>query len=429
VNTPEAVDWAHKFRLRQRIKGSLWFAPLLGGLIGVLLAEAAVLLESLAPLPDTWQYARDTARGILTAVVGAMVSLFGLVVAITVLVVQVATNALSPRFMRLWYRDRLQKLVLAAFVGTVTLALSLLRRLVSTPVPSLGVTVAAVAVGLSLILLLLYLDRFAHQLRPVGIGAWIARQGVTEADRVAEVANRYRAAPQREAVTGPPAAVVRTRRSGVVQAIQNRKLVALAVRHDCLLVLDCSVGDFLPVGSPVVSVHTTGPPPDPRVLAGLIAFGEERTIEGDPGFALRVMVDIAVRAISPSVNDPTTTVQLLDHIEVLLFKLAEGVDAEGRLVFHDLKGTARLVKPVRGFADYLRLAVTEIRQYGGGSAQVCRRLAALLEALRDAVGPDRRPVVEAELAKLDRTVTAHFTDPDDLAYARRGDRQGIGGPG
>ena len=91
--------------------------------------------------------------------------LFGFVVTISVLVVQMATGTLSPRFMRLWYRDRLQKLVLATFVGTVTFAFALLRGIRGESVPSLGVSVAGVAFGVCLILLLLYLDRFVHNLR------------------------------------------------------------------------------------------------------------------------------------------------------------------------------------------------------------------------------------------------------------------------
>ena len=113
----------------------------------------------------------------LTAIIGAMVGLFGFVVTISVLVVQMATGTLSPRFMRLWYRDRLQKLVLAAFVGTVTFAFTLLRGVKDDSVPSLGVSVAGVAFGVNLILLLLYLDRFVHNLRPVGVGAMVGRRG------------------------------------------------------------------------------------------------------------------------------------------------------------------------------------------------------------------------------------------------------------
>jgi uncharacterized membrane protein len=417
------------FLLRQGIRGSLWFVPLLGGLAGVVVGQLAIWAEPLLTLPAAWQYRAGAAQGLLTAIVGAMISLLGLVVAIGVLVVQIATGTLSPRFMRLWYRDRLQKFVLATFVGTITLAFSLLRQVSAEQVPILGVSVAGLGVLASLVLLLLYLNRFAHYLRPVGMGAEVARRGLREARKLTHLAGRHRTDPDAGAiVTGQPAAVVRVQRGGIIQAINIQRLITLAERHDCVFVLGASVGDFIPIGSQVVSVHTTGHGPDNQALLGLFALGDERTIDDDPGFALRILVDVAIRALSPTVNDPTTAVQILDHVEVLLFELATLVETGDRLVLHDRQNRPRLLIPARGFVDYLQLAVTEIRQYGGRSTQVCRRLTVLLEALREAVPPHRRAVVDAEIAKLGRTVATHFTDAEELAFARTGDRQGIGGP-
>ena len=107
-----------------------------------------------------------------------MIGLLGLVVTIGVLVVQMATGTLSPRFMRLWYRDRLQKFVLASFTATFAFSFPLLREVGTGSVPDLGVTLAGVAVIVDLILLLLYLDRFVHALRPVAVGAAMARAGL-----------------------------------------------------------------------------------------------------------------------------------------------------------------------------------------------------------------------------------------------------------
>ena len=121
--------------------------------------------------------------------------------------------------------------------------------------------------------------------------------------------------------------------------------------------------------------------------------------------------------------------QIIDHVELLLFGMSAMIETTGRVVLHDEHHQARVVMPVRDFANYLQLAVTEIRQYGARSAQVCRRLTVLLQALHAAVEPARRPLVAAELAKLERSIAASFTDPDDLAFARQSDRQGIGGPG
>src|SRR3954454_22925330 len=139
-------SWAARFARRQRLKGSLWFVPLLCAVAGPLLAELALTLDSAVDVPEAWRYSESTASAVLSAIVSAMVGLTGFVVAFGVLVVQLATQTLSPRFMRLWYRDPLQKAVLGAFVGTLTFALALLRGVSERSVPDIGVTCAAVAV-------------------------------------------------------------------------------------------------------------------------------------------------------------------------------------------------------------------------------------------------------------------------------------------
>src|SRR3954466_12751073 len=165
-------SWAARFRRRQRLKGSLWMVPLICALAGPVLAELTIALDSTVDVPSGWTYSESTASTVLSAIVGAMVGLTGFVVAFGVLIVQMATETLSPRFMRLWYRDNLQKAVLGMFVGTLTFALALLRRVGPTSVPEIGVTLAGLAVTVSVVLFLIYLDRFIHRLRPVAV-AWL----------------------------------------------------------------------------------------------------------------------------------------------------------------------------------------------------------------------------------------------------------------
>lgn len=172
------MSWASRFRLLQYTKASLWIVPLLGLVLGVLLAEWAVSVDSTG-FPAGWRYSASTASGVLTAIVGAMIALLGFVVTIGVLVVQQATGTLSPRYMRLWYRDRLQKAVLATFTGTFSFSFALLRTIESDSVPDLGVSMAGAAVSVSLLLLLVYLNRFTHNLRPVAIAELVGRLGET----------------------------------------------------------------------------------------------------------------------------------------------------------------------------------------------------------------------------------------------------------
>jgi uncharacterized membrane protein len=424
------VSWGIVFRVRQRLKASLVVIPLLGALLGPVAGQLTLWLDRVVQVPEAWRYSASTASGVLSVLVGAMVGLLGFVVTVSVLVVQMATSTLSPRFMRLWYRDHLQKLVLAMFAGTLTFSFSLLRRVESASVPNIGVTAAGFLVAASLLLLLLYLDRFTHLLRPVAVAALVAgagrrvlgalpvppTMGVGVADHAMSRTRSTR-----------PSTVVRAARPGAIQAIDGRGLIGVARRHGCFLVLLHSVGDFVPAGAPLLEVFGAAPPAAERRLRRMFVLGRERTIEQDPAFALRILVDIAIRALSPAVNDPTTAVQVLDYIEDLLLVIGRrGLHGRGEL--RDGQGRPCVVVPVRRWEQYLQLGVTEIRQYGATSVQVTRRLRAALEELRAAVASSHRAAVEAELCKLDATVAESVADAADRSLAAASDRQGIGGP-
>ena len=416
------MSWARRFRRREYVRGSLWVVPLLAAACGPLLALAEVRFEDSITLPHGLQYSASTASTVLTAIVGAMIALTGFVVTLGVLIVQMATGTLSPRFMRLWYRDRLQKATLGLFVGTLTFSFALLRNVESQAVPSLGVTLAGVLVTLSLMLFLLYLDRFAHRLRPVEVAALVGRAARSVFER--EVPGGG-GAHQGDTPDEGPAVVIRSTAAGALQAIHERGLVRAAREHGCVLVLEHAVGDFIPHGEPLVEARG-GRAPDAQALRGMFALGNERTIEQDPAFGLRIMVDIGLMALSPAVNAPTTAVQVLDHVEELLHHLGEH-DFSYDGVLRDEDGTVRVRVPVRGFEEYLELAVVEILHYGVGAVQVTRRLRSVLEGLRSAVRPEHRAAVEAQIAALELAVARTAPDAEAAAYATTPDRQGVGG--
>ncbi|HEY6746954.1 MAG TPA: DUF2254 domain-containing protein [Mycobacteriales bacterium] len=415
------------FRIRQYLKGSLWVVPMLGGVLGAVLAGLDDRLERTVAVPPSWEYSASTASSALTSIVAATVALLGFVVTISVLVVQMATGTLSPRFMRLWYRDRMQKFVLASFAGTFAFAYGLLRRIEQDSVPSIGVTLAGAAVGGSMLLLLVYLDRFAHGLRPVAVGAQVAAAGRAVLATMSEDPSVGRpVADGLAGWVGTPVRAVRSDRAGTIQAIDHRGLVAAAARADCLLVLTHGVGDFVPHGAVLVEVHGAAGAPKDRQLRAMLALGRERTIDQDPAFALRILVDIAIRALSPAVNDPTTATQLLDYVEDVLRAVGRA-DVRSAWQLRDKDSHLRVMVPGRAWEEYVRIAVTEIRDYGATSPQVCRRLRAMLIELLGAVGPDRRDAVHAAIAELDAVVERTFLDPAARAFAAGADRQGIGG--
>ena len=421
--------WALDFKTRQYLKGSLWFLPLLGGIAGAVLGLLEPVLTREITVPTALEYSASTATSLLAAIVGATAALTGFVVTVSVLVVQMATSSFSARYMRLWYRDKILQVLLAMLVGTFTFSFTLLAGVEENSVPHVGVTVTGVLMTADLFLFLFFLDRFVHRLRPVAVAALVATAGRRAFESVVRAASRPDAPEivhEPPEIPGEPAFVVRSRSAGSIQAIDVSRLVRFAREHRCTLVLNHVVGDFVPAGAGVIRVYGDGPSAerDEQRLRGMIVLGVERTIEQDPAFAVRIMVDIAIKALSPAVNDPTTAVQVINHLGDLLHRIGA---TDFRAAAPAEPGTGRVLIAARGWEQYLALGVTEIRAYGASSVQVARRLRAMLEELHGAVLPEHRPAVADELERLEAAVALALGSSPDLDRACEPDRQGLGG--
>src|SRR6516165_3100649 len=197
------MSWSALFRARDHLRGSVWFYPLIGAILGPLLALLTRQADLSVTVPAALRYAPSTASSVLTTIVGAMVGLTGFVVTVTVLAIQMATGTFSARYMRIWYRDNLLKATLAVLAGTLAFSFSLLRQVTSTQAPNIGVSVAGFLTVLSLVLFLLFFDRFIHRLRPVavaGLAGQQARQIIAAVTQKAEAGS-----VSGQAGTGDPA--------------------------------------------------------------------------------------------------------------------------------------------------------------------------------------------------------------------------------
>ncbi len=424
------MSWRRVFRTRLYVRDSLWVLPLAGAVLGAVLGWADVRVEQSVHVSPGLQYSASTATSVLSAIVGAMAALTGFVVTVTTLVVQMATGTFSARYMRLWYRDRMLKVLLALLVGTLAFAFSLMRRVESNFVPNVGVTVSGVLVIASLLAFLVFLDRYLHRLRPVAVAAlvhgYFRRNFESEVKRAA---NPQIFAGVLDAGGKAPSLAVRSPRAGAIQAVDADALVGWAREHDCLVVLRHGIGDFVPSGTKLVEVYG-GREPSRRAeqrLADMVALGDERTIEQDPAFAIRILVDVANLALSPAVNDPTTAVQVLDYLGEAL-RLVGTTERSIRTWPTTGPPTAGVIVPARSWEDYLTLTANEIREYGNGGIQIMRRMRAMLEELYDEVRPEFRAAIKDELARLDATVAHSFGDSVDFDRASVADTQGIGGP-
>ena len=367
----------------------------------------------------------DGARAVMTGLVASVFTFVVFVFSILLVAVQIASANLSPRVIAGLLSHRPVRICLGVMVFAFVYGLAVLGR-IETSVQQLPLAVAVGASVASIVTFLYLIDHLARALRPVSVLSWVGREGarVIEAMYPARVAGSDEGGSDAPRESGADR-VVCARGGGVVLAFDGPGLVALARRADCVIELLPQVGDFVAKGGPLFRLHGKGAGPGEDDLHGRLALGDERTMEQDPAFPFRIIVDIAAKALSPAINDPTTAVLAIDQIHHLLRNLAGRRLDTGRV--EDRDGRLRLVYRTPGWEEFVALAVTEIRHFGASSMQVARRLRAMLEDLIQAVPPGCRPPLHAELLRLRRAAERAFGDPDDRAQAERGDSQGLGG--
>ncbi len=201
-------------------------------------------------------------------------------------------------------------------------------------------------------------------------------------------------------------------------------LVELAKQAEGVIVMPLAVGDTLVEGDAILTVHGGHHTLPSAVLRRAVHLEHQRTFDQDPKYALRLLVDIAIKALSPAVNDPTTAVQALDEIEDLLRRIGTRHLEVGQVA--DESGVLRLVFPTPTWEDFLSLAFDETRFYGATSLQVMRRLRTALYDLDLVLPPSRQNAIRHYAEHLDVTLRNSILDSEDLTTALQQDRQGLG---
>ena len=378
--------------LWERVHTSFWFVP--GLVIATALLLSALTLRAdrqideayVNSFPLVFHDGVEGARTLLSAVAGSMVTVTGVTFSVMIVAFTLASSQFTPRLLRNFMRDVGNQVVLGVFIATFAYCLCILR-VVGGPtgdfIPRISVTCAFALTGISVGALVYFIHHASSLIQAQGIIATIGR----ELDRALEPL--YPAGMGASSGTPPnqelpadfasEAVEVAAKASDYVETIDGDGLICLAAEHDLILQLEHRPGDFAVEGEVLARAY----PPDrvtPEIAESIndaFIFGPQRTQTQDPEFVLSELVEIAVRALSPGINDPTTAALCVDRLGAALARVAARPIPSTHRYGPD--GRLRIVAKHYGFRGLVEAAFNPIRQYGRKSVAVTIRL---LEAIR-----------------------------------------------
>ena len=420
------MKWNQLYWIRSYARASLWIVPLIA-------MPLALLSSRLLHWIDPWvgwrilglavPGAQATLQTIVTATLSFVVFTFGsLLVAI-----QVASAQLTPRIIATTLlRNDIVRYTVGLFTFTLFFALSAQNKIETTVYQS--VLVVASILGVCCFAAFFYLIDYASRLlRPISILTQVGSAGLAVIESVyPESSLGAGVAHDRRRARGASDRVLAHQgTSGIVLAVNIATIFAEAKRSDTVVEFVPQVGDFVAIDEPLFKLYGGGRPVDEQVLRAAVALGSERTMEQDPTFAFRIVIDIALRALSPAINDPTTAVLAMDQLHRMLRMVGKRHLRTDELL--DDNGQLRLIFRTPDWEDFVHLAFSEIRSCGANNLQVVRRLRSMIDNLIETLPEHRHPSLLQELQLLDQYVERNFGYPAELLLARVADSQGLGG--
>lgn len=394
---------AQPLKYWEKVRSSFWFLPSILVTAAIGLAFAVVAYdEGLSArwlATQGWIYTRSAqgASTILGTIAGSMITIAGVVFSLTLVSLTLATSQFGPRLLRNFMRDTVNQVVIGAFVATFLYCLVVLRAVRREEdggfVPHLSVAVAVLLALASVGILIYFIHHVAVSIQADQVVARVAGDLFKGIDRLfpERIGRDSRAgdpAPLEDAAHGGGGREVESRGDGYVQIVDPDALFDLALREDLLVRLERRPGDYLMTGTVIATVwpaeRATTAVAD--VVRGAFVLGSERTGAQDVEYSIHQLVEIALRALSPGVNDPFTALTCVDRLGSGLRRLAgRRIPTRER---RDEGGRVRVIAEPRSFADTLEAAFAEIRMAASGSRMVGIRI---LEALASVADAAHRP--------------------------------------
>jgi uncharacterized membrane protein len=420
------MDWKRGNQLSSYLRSSLWIVPI-----------GAVILEQIFAVPVRmldaqfrWSWLGlgvEGARALCNAVINLTLTFTVFTFGSLLIAIQVASGQYTPRIIATTLLcNNVVRYTVGLFVFSFVFAIQAVNR-VENAVPQLLVFLTGFLGFACLAAFLFLIDYAARLLRPVSLVQNVGGAGLKVIDSVYPEnidATGNKSLPEIKLTTANRT-VLHQGSSGIVLGVNTPRLLTEAIKTKGVVELVPQVGDFVGVGEPLFLLHAGAASIADQTLEGCIIFGSERTLEQDPLFAFRILVDIASKALSPAINDPTTAVLAIDQLHRLLRRAGRRDLRTDYLL--DPSSEVRVVLRTPNWEDFVELAFTEIRFYGAANIQIPRRVRAMILNLANTLPAERHPALRQQLNLLDRMLEKFYALPEDLALARVPDTQGLGG--
>ncbi len=389
-------------RIWFHLNSSLWFVPALLVAAAAILATAMIEvdlrsnMDLAARFPRLFGAGADGSRGLLGAIASSMMTITGVTFSITIVALALASTQYTPRILRNFMQDRTNQMTLGVFVGVFVYALLVLRTIRGGDeafVPSLAVMVGILLTLVSVGVLILFIHHIASSIEASTLISIAAIEtikalnkhfdGVEDGDASDDGGNRDH--PQGgvwQAVASPA--------TGYIQSVDIQQLIDLAERRDLVLRMERSVGNFIVEGAPILAIHSSEPPPadDCREIRQAFVIGRFRTIDQDPDFGVRQIVDIALKALSPGINDSTTAATCLDYLGAIIAELSR-MKIESDYCSGE-KRQLRVISRAATFEEHLGEAFDQIRESASGNTAVLSRMLTAIETIARFVRTERQ---------------------------------------
>lgn len=401
-------------KVLEEARGSLWLVPGAWVVLSGAAAFGLIAVDDATPhigedLPLIFGGGSDGARGLLAAIAGSMITVAGVVFSITIIALQLASSQFSPRVLRNFMRDTPSQMTLGSLLGAFVFAILVLRT-VRAPDDAGGLFVPGVAITVSILLTLVAVGMLVYFIHHIATKIQLTTiVGTVAGDGRAAIESLWGKDPPDEAdlselIPREPPALVTSTDTGYLQVVSTDELVKIARERRMVLRLEQIPGDWVDAGTPIFSLWpaTALDPALADRLNDQLGIGKERSMQQDVGYAPRQLVDVALRALSPSTNDPSSATQCIHRLGELLL-VAGGRNPPGT-TYRDEEGEPRLIISYPGFSSLLDLAFDELRRHGENHPRVILELARVLELLRRELPAEHHPTLGEQAALLRQAV-------------------------